>query len=176
MTSTRISMITGSGRCDACGSAPVHNAKRGYCRNCYARFLRSGSPARVIAAPGAGTVMNHGYVRVGVGGRKDLAHRVIVERALGKPLPSTAVVHHVDGNKANNANANLVVCPSESYHRLLHRRQEALTLTGNANLVRCHICGIFSTPDEMVIGGGGNFHRQCMRHRARERAEARRAA
>jgi len=33
-------------------------------------------------------------------------------------------VHHVDGNRSNNTPSNLVICPNDSYHSLLHARQD----------------------------------------------------
>jgi len=35
------------------------------------------------------------------------------------------MVHHIDGDKANNRNANLLIC-SVSFHRWLHNRMAAL--------------------------------------------------
>lgn len=58
-----------------------------------------------------------GYVRVNIGANKrELEHRVIIEKALGKKLPKNAVSHHVDEDKAGNANKNLVLCENRSYH------------------------------------------------------------
>src|SRR5262245_41632863 len=37
-------------------------------------------------------------------------HVLMAEAAVGHPLPPGAKVHHVDGNRWNNANANLVIC------------------------------------------------------------------
>ncbi len=82
-----------------------------------------------------------------VKGRKYLLHRWIAEQALGKPLPDTAVVHHVDGNRHNNANNNLVICEDDAYHALLHNRQRALDATGNVNSVRCGDCSRWINPD-----------------------------
>lgn len=62
--------------------------------------------------------------------RRDI-HRVTVEEALGRPLPLGAEIHHVDGDKHNNAPGNLVLCPSHLYHMLLHRRQRAQDLGYN---------------------------------------------
>ncbi|WP_374043805.1 hypothetical protein [uncultured Desulfovibrio sp.] len=33
-------------------------------------------------------------------------------------------MHHIDGNKANNAKANLIIC-THSYHIALHHKLEA---------------------------------------------------
>lgn len=57
-------------------------------------------------------------------------HRLVVERALGKALPPTAIVHHVNGDKSDNRPCNLVVCPSHSYHMLLHTRQRDFNYEG----------------------------------------------
>lgn len=68
-----------------------------------------------------------GYRKVGL----RLLHRVRAERALGKPLPPRAVVHHADGT--TNESAPLVICQNGSYHRLLHLRMRLLRAGGNPN-------------------------------------------
>lgn len=72
------------------------------------------------------------------GGKAD--HTKKIEKVLGRELLPRQCVHHVDGNGKNNRNSNLVVCPNESYHKLLHLRQEALDETGNANSKKCRVC------------------------------------
>lgn len=68
-------------------------------------------------------------------------HVVIAERALGKRLPPGADVHHVDGNRRNNANANLVICQDRLYHMLLHVRARVLSAGGNPNTdLVCSAC------------------------------------
>ncbi len=64
-------------------------------------------------------------------GLRQLIHRVKAEKALGKPLPKGAVVHHADGNPLNNENSNLVICPNQQYHQHLHSRLRVLEAGGD---------------------------------------------
>jgi len=83
--------------------------------------------------------------------KPDVLHRAIVEKVLGKPLPEGAQIHHVDGNRHNNANSNLVVCPSTSYHWLLHKRQRAYDACGNPNWMMCRLCKKWDDPKNMHV-------------------------
>lgn len=79
----------------------------------------------------------NGYIRKG----GVLEHRKIVEEVLKRKLSETNVVHHVDYNKSNNTNSNLVVCPDRAYHKLLHARQKVQDLGGTPGIDRwCSYC------------------------------------
>lgn len=96
--------------------------------------------------------MDARYRRKYVGnGRWKEEHKVIAEKAIGHDLPDGAEVHHVDGNGFNNDHSNLVICPSRSYHFLLHRRQRALAACGNANWLKCRFCKQYDDPQNLAI-------------------------
>lgn len=57
-------------------------------------------------------------------------HRTAAEKMLGRPLTSEEVVHHVDGDKRNNAPENLLVLPSQSAHAALHKRLHDFFMMG----------------------------------------------
>lgn len=57
-----------------------------------------------------------GYVTVNLGANKrDLEHRLIMEKKLGRKLYPYEVVHHINGNKKDNRIKNLMVC-NQSEH------------------------------------------------------------
>jgi hypothetical protein len=69
-------------------------------------------------------------------------HILVAEAALGRYLPDGAEVHHVDENKANNANSNLVICQDHRYHFLLHARARVVKAGGDPNADKiCCRCG-----------------------------------
>jgi len=69
-------------------------------------------------------------------------HVVIAERALGRPLPKGAEVHHVDEDPANNLPSNLVICQDHAYHMLIHYRTRVRRAGGNPDTDGvCRSCG-----------------------------------
>mgnify|MGYP001568675440 CR=1 FL=1 len=115
-------------------------------------------------------------------GDKTRAHRVLVEKLLGRKLPQGAEIHHVDGDGKNNAPHNLVVCPSKAYHQLLHVRAEALERLGNADARKCAYCSRWDLPDNLVFYQTKGkpwrlpraFHRDCIDAARRRAKESRR--
>lgn len=73
-------------------------------------------------------------------------HVVIAERALGKPLPKNAVVHHINGVKGDNRRGNHVICEDQAYHVLLHVRARALKACSNPNWRKCTFCKRWDSP------------------------------
>lgn len=56
-------------------------------------------------------------------GSGEKEHRYIIEQLLGRKLGCDEVVHHIDGNRANNDISNLAVM-TRGEHSALHRRME----------------------------------------------------
>lgn len=54
-----------------------------------------------------------------------LAHRVVMEKIIGRPLTSTEVVHHIDGDKSNNSPYNLMLFKNKAEHCKWHHKLSA---------------------------------------------------
>ena len=105
------------------------------------------------------------------GVKNELEHRVIAAQVLGRPLKGGECVHHIDGNGANNAHDNLVICPSHAYHMMLHTREKALNECGNPNLRKCYFCGEYDEVGQMYKPSNRETsyrHRHCFNAYRRE--------
>lgn len=85
-----------------------------------------------------------------VNGSEVYEHRVIAESVLGRLLSKDECVHHVDENGLNNEHINLVICPSNSYHKLIHYRTKAMNECGNANYMKCEVCLQWDDPKNVT--------------------------
>ena len=77
-------------------------------------------------------------------------HTLIAETTIGRKLPIGAEVHHFDGNGRNNSRGNLVICPSRSYHMMLHMRQDAMDSCGNPDWRKCRFCKQYDDQKNLV--------------------------
>lgn len=93
------------------------------CNVHYLRRYRHGSFESRQPNRGNGVIHKHGYRRIYTPEGYKMEHVLLAEKALGRKLPEGAVVHHMDGNPSNNHQPfNLVICPDQAYHALLHKR------------------------------------------------------
>lgn len=138
-----------------------------------ARLQKRQTGYRMLNMPEHPRATTNGYV---------LEHIVIVERALGHPIPRPGEVHHVDENPRNNANSNLVVCHDRAYHHLLHLRTKVVKAGGDPNTQR--VCGTCKRPRlfaefnrSLVTKDGITTHccRECNKAAYRRRKQQRAA-
>lgn len=146
------------------------NVARGLCQTHYMRWNRTGDPAKLTKRPyGGGGPNDAGYWRIQVDGKSVRRHVHAAEKALGKKLPIGAKVHHVDEDRQNDSKTNLVVCPNDAYHALLHQRARAYDACGNANFARCYVCKTYSDPQTMKPDRNHFYHALCKKERDAQR-------
>lgn len=112
-----------------------------------------------------------GYASTGKHGEPlKLVHRVRAEKALGRPLPPSAEVHHADSSKS--ADAPLVICQDKSYHRLLHNRMRIKAAGGDPNTQKlCSRCksllprSEFNKNNTDTVDGLDFFCRGCIKEK-----------
>jgi hypothetical protein len=110
----------------------VSDYSNGLCEKHYQMLRVYGRTKRVVNDYGVGGFNLDGYWVITVNSKRVYQHIHLAEKALGKPLPKGAVVHHMNGIKYDNETPyNLVICPDQSYHMLLHKRARELGYENN---------------------------------------------
>ena len=102
------------------------------------------------------------YPQRKINGKMVRVHRLLAEKALGRPLPRGTVVHHGDRDGWNNSQ-NLVICENQTYHNLLHQRMRAYEATGHPEYKLCIFCKDYDSEENLSgpVGLGHWYHKGC---------------
>lgn len=157
---------------DGCGKAI---RGKGLCAMHWFRLKRHGDAEKKVRRnAGEGGLTSEGYLFKTDENGRFLDHVRVAELAIGRKLPKGAIVHHWDENKANNRNENLLVCPNNKYHMLIHQRMRAMKECGNPNWRKCSHCRKYGDPagSEMESNGSRSYrHVECRRAYTKRRKE-----
>lgn len=103
-----------------------------------------------------GRKQSHGYISVfmpthprATASGYMLEHLLIAERALGRFLPTVVEVHHVNEQRGDNRNQNLVICEDCQYHKTLHQRKRAVEAGVPAHWLKCKFCKQYDAPSNL---------------------------
>ena len=148
----------------ACGCGGYATKGARYIRGHWAKTKEGGDRLSETKHKGSRTPHGDGYFTVSVNRQNKLEHIAVAEKAIGRPLPPGAIVHHIDGIRDNNHPSNLVICQDAAHHQMLHRRARAIAACGYADWRRCAFCGQWDSPNNLYIppnGKGTIEHRVC---------------
>jgi hypothetical protein len=147
--------------------------KRGWCGMHYRRWLVHGDPSVTLKAANGDGYLQGGYMGHQIDGVRVFDHVRIAEKALGRPLPPGAVVHHANEVKTDNRPSNLVLCPSKAYHNLIHARMKAMAACGDPAKRKCRYCRQYDSLENLREYQSANtlqyWHVQCSRDMAKTR-------
>lgn len=87
---------------------------KGHSRRGRGSGLKAANGYRYILLPNHPNANGDGYVKLAT---------VLAARVLGRAFRPKEIVHHIDGDRSNDATDNLLIC-TQSYHMAIHRCQE----------------------------------------------------
>ena len=101
-------------------------------------------------------------------------HFLVLEKHFGRPIQFTEEVHHIDGNRANNAIGNLIVFASKRMHLAYEHRLRAFNACGHYDWLKCGYCHEYDAPKNLSVYKRDGIvytarHRSCYTHYLKNR-------
>lgn len=92
----------------------------------------------------------YGYPKFSIGKQNDYhVHRYVAEKVLGRKLKGRESIHHLNYNKQDCRRNNLIICPDDRYHHLLHARTDSINDGYNPDLYGyCTDCKAYHPKNE----------------------------
>ncbi|KKL16807.1 hypothetical protein LCGC14_2491880 [marine sediment metagenome] len=97
---------------------------------------------------GGRTISSHGYVLVRLPDHHRAysngyvyEHILVAEKKLGRFLKKGELIHHIDGDRQNNAPENIIVNKSIAHHKMYHRKNNKLRRPDELNITISCLCG-----------------------------------
>lgn len=138
---------------------------KGHARKGKTKPRQNGYGRWLIYNPKHHRSMSNGYV---------LKSILVVEKILGKPIPKSVDIHHVNKDVSDDSPINLVVCENRRYHSLLHQRERALNTCGKPNWRKCQYCQEYDDPKSLIIAKKSVYHRKCKTNHERMKRQSKR--
>ena len=82
-----------------------------------------------------------GYVR---------EHILVMEKALGRLITPSEIIHHIDEDRTNNNIGNLMLFKTKAMHIAYHSRLKAFQTCGHYDWLPCSYCHKYDSPENMV--------------------------
>lgn len=92
-------------------------------------------------------------------------HIFVASEMMGGRLPDGVIVHHIDEDILNNKPTNLMICPDDQYHKIIHMRIRAKKESGYSFYLKCRHCKKWDDPKKMYVSPRWKYanHRECHR-------------
>ncbi len=124
--------------CVDCGKKKSFPSKSPRCKSCAIKHLGWMGPKHPKWKGGTYRIKS-GYIVITTNNNRGyaFAHRMILEKKLGRKLTAKERVHHINEDKADNRIKNLYLCKNVKVHMTVHKQLEALALElVRADLIR----------------------------------------